>query len=284
MLKDILLYLRKEDFKTFRKVSRKCAAVSFDGGTLNARGTEFYLAQKSDLPLLAMHLLKGRCAGVPITCTDLSIADNDLAYLTQAIDVDLRCCTLITDAGLTSLKNTTTINLCGCNIGDAGLVHLEKAKEIILSHCPITDAGLVSLSHAESVNLWKCAFVKDEGLAFLANIHTIDLSYCTITDAGLSHLKRAKDVTLKGCTTLTRNGFAHLANALTVDLSACTQLTNDDLAFFANVEDITLRACNITDAGLLSLQKVKRINLAQCPGVTQGAKDQLRARGVEVID
>ena len=124
--------------------------------------------------------------GQPIVSLDFHhtrVSDADLEHLRtlgQLRSLNLSG-TAITDAGLASLENLTSLQvlqLSSTRVSDAGVPHLRgltQLRELSFYHTHVTDDGLASLKG-------------------LVNLHDLTLSGPRITDAGLTQLAGLKDL------------------------------------------------------------------------------------------
>ena len=143
------------------------------------------------------------CPNVTILCLSdwIGISDAQLhlvaVHLHSLTDLDLNCCSKITNEGLWSLGHwcttLTTLDISHCKkIGDEGMAYLaggcKRLATLIISHCQIGDAGMAYLAGCKRLN-------------------TLDMSHCTgVTITGLSAMAAGcldiAVIKIKGCACL----------------------------------------------------------------------------------
>jgi len=262
-LRSIALNLDLASLATFRQMCRAAASAPTFAAVLRTRNTRLAISNKDDLPRVARTLLNEKMRDVPILCRDKTVSDADLVHLVNAHDLNINRRN-ITDEGVALLKHVKHLDLSWCDhITGTTFFAFVAIERINLSRCTgLASDSLVALKVVKHVNLMGCVAVTDEDMKNFSDVEVIDVSWTRVTDKGVAYLQNPREVRLSGCA-ITDEGLSSLKNALTIHVSGCA---------------------NVTDKGVLALEKVTTLNVYMCPGVTQGAKDQLRARGVEVID
>ncbi|MBA4118275.1 MAG: hypothetical protein C0514_05190 [Candidatus Puniceispirillum sp.] len=262
-LRSIALNLDLATLATFRQMCRAAASAPTFAAVLRTRNTRLVVSNKDDLPRVARTLLNEHMRAVPILCRDKTVSDADLVHLVNAHDLNINRCN-ITDEGVALLKHVKRLDVSWCDhITGATLFAIEAIKYINLSQCTrLASDSLLALKGVKHINLMGCVTITDEDMKNLSDVEVIDVSWTRVTNKGVAYFQNPKEVSLSGCA-ITDEGLGSLKNALTIHVSGCA---------------------SVTDKGVLALEKVTSLNVYMCPGVTQNAKDQLRTRGVNVID
>ena len=153
--------------------------------------------------------------------------------------IDLRLCSLVTDAALETLSTMPelrAVRVSGTNVTDTGiaaLLELPHLGELDLRNCRgVTKAAIEQLAEKKSLRMLKIGGEKidDSVLKVVAKIEGLkglSLDNCPITDAGVSKLAGLPlaDLTLYQCANVTDKGVAFLAEA-----NDLTRLTLRDVA------------------------------------------------------
>ena len=207
----------------------------------------------------------------------LAVVDEDFVHFVGLRALNMRHCSLVTDAALACLEGIHTLDMTGCSqlaITDAGLAHLRGIHTLYMSDCSqptITDAAFAHLRGIHTLDISRgyfspCLNVSDAAFAHLGGIHTLRMKFCnqaTVSDAA----------------------FAHLAGIQCLDMSGCNQATITDaaFAFLAGVHTLLMNGCSqatITEAALDPLAGIHALQIVNCDHAIQQAA---RLRGLPVV-
>jgi hypothetical protein len=213
-----------------------------------------------------------------LTIRDCAITTAQLAEIGKLLSLESLDLTGsdVGDEGIRQLgrlRSLRRLRLYDTKVTDAGLaclVPLGKLKALELTKTKITDAGLRHLAPLRSLQDLGLSGtdVSDNGVGHLnalTSLRWLDLCETKITDAGLAFLYLPR---LEGLY-LDRNhigddGLAHIARmSYLYCLSVSeTQVTDTGLKWLRrldSLEDVSLRRCSLSDAGLPSLGKVRTL-------------------------
>ena len=187
--------------------------------------------------------------------------------------IDLRLCSLVTDAALETLSTMPelrAVRVSGTNVTDAGiaaLLKLPQLSELDLRNCRgVTKAAIEKLAEKKTLRMLKIGGEKIddsvlEVVAKLEGLQGLSLDNCPITDAGVGKLAGLPlaDLTLYQCANVTDKGLAFLAEA-----NELTKLTLRDVAVQGTVisklpkpeqlVSLNLAQSKITDAEIGNLK------------------------------
>lgn len=210
--------------------------------------------------------------------------------------IDLRLCSLVTDAALETLSGMPelrAVRVSGTNVTDKGiaaLLKLPRLTELDLRNCRgVTEASFERLAEKKSLRMLKIGGEKidDSVLEVIAKVEGLkglSLDNCSITDAGVAKLAGLSltDLTIYQCANITDDGVAFLAEA-----NDLTQLTLRDVAVQGTVVStlpkpgqlvsLNLAQSKIMDAeigNLESLANLETLVLSQT-GITDESVDAL---------
>lgn len=195
-------------------------------------------------------------------------------------------------------QREVSVDLSGCNVGDDDLQHIRCAphlKEVDVTYTKVTGRGLELLLKGSTIEiLWAGSLdLSDADLGFLASgvrlrrlglsdnarltgtgfktyrcpcIEQLDLSDCPVGDGGLIALAttfpRLKSLYVQ--TALSEQACQDIARIQTLEeLVVESSLSNDRelaaLSSLHNLRTLILSGCDVTDAGLLSVSELPKL-------------------------
>jgi internalin A len=209
------------------------------------------------------------------------IGDEGIAQLTGLKFlkvIDLRLCSLITDAALETLSTMPelrAVRASGTNVTDDGiaaLLKLPRLTELDLRNCRgVTEVAIEKLAEKKSLRMLKIGGEKidDSVLEVVAKVQGLkglSLDNCAISDAGVAKLAGLPlaDFTIYQCANITDDGVAFLADA-----NELTKLTLRDVAVQGTVVSklpkpdqlvsLNLAQSKITDAEIGNLESLANL-------------------------
>ena len=242
--------------------------------------------------LSALHLLEHlEVEGCLIT--DAAILSLGPLTLKRLKSLNLKDCTLLTDATLTHLKPSShlqSLNLQNCkNISDVGIEYLQfctSLQDLNLTDCnQITDKSLEYLKHLEFMEKLKldgCLLLTGKTFSHLSNLplRSLSLNALQIDDQSIAHLtanSSLKTLNLRNCSKLTNVSLALLPEKLqTLDISLCRNITDDGIAFlkrYSKLEYLGMSSRSFSDASIehvKSLSHLISLDLQSCSITDQG--------------
>jgi beta-lactamase regulating signal transducer with metallopeptidase domain len=193
------------------------------------------------------------------------------------VGIDFTDSQLITDAGLTNLKDLPQINilhLTNTKITDAGLANLKgmtQLQSLQLQGTSITGSGLVNLkgmSQLESLRLAGTQ-ITDAGLENLkgfAQLQKLDLADTKTTDAGMENLKGLTKIQVLelSSTNITDAGLANLTGLSQLGMLYLrdTKINGTGLVFLQGLSQLdllNLSGAKITDAGMQNIKSLTQV-------------------------
>lgn len=216
------------------------------------------------------------------------VTDGNLALVGQM--TSLKALYLVesraTDQGLAYLGALTSLeklSLAGRRMNGSGLVYLEKLPSLhylMLNGDNFGGPGFASLRKIPSLKTLCCydAAVSDAGLRNLSGhpvLENLAVLRGRLTNRGLAHLKTIaslKKVDIYKESKVTDDGMIHLAAIDTLEYLDLPGITDKGIETVANMKNLkTLNigggpSCNVTDAALKDLSKVKSLEGLVIPG------------------
>jgi hypothetical protein len=222
-----------------------------------------------------------------------SVSDSDLASLSQCAELKTLWLdqTFITGTGLvhlTSLSKLEELHIGNAKLDDNGLSQLCKLtslQQVFIQSANVSSKGIACLRNLPRLNhldLYGSFSVGDEAVAGLKDcrlLKTLCVGSTGVSDKGLAYLKdlpELQSLNLIFNMSITNEGLAHLRN--------CTHLTALDLfgtrvgdagmaavASIATLKELELDRTEVTDKGLVNLQKLSSLtvlHLNKLSGVT----------------
>ncbi len=220
-----------------------------------------------------------------------NITPDGFADMVNVDSLDVSFCDHVDNDAMPQLARIPKLNLTCTAVTDNGLHHLKPyVKSLNLSGCQgITSAGIADLGDLEELFLNGCNFIDDTVFQHIGHsgAKTVEVSANdNITGATLHYLRQdLETVILHSCPNIHNDHLRHISHAKIVDLTNHGGITNEGVKHLKHVRVLHL-ANNplITDEGVLALEGVEEINLYGCTGVSENAKEALRARGVKLLD
>ncbi len=193
-------------------------------------------------------------------------------------DVELLNNKLMTDAGLTNLKdckNLRSINLCNSCVTDAGLTNFKDCKNLTdlrLDGTHVTNVGLENFKNCKNLSFLDLAhtpLITDAGLENFKdckNLLHLHLGETQVTDVGLANFKDCKNLitlglSIKAVTDVGLTYFKDCKNLTSLHLRY-SQVSNAGLANFKdckNLWEVYLFDTQVSDAGLANFKDCKNL-------------------------
>ena len=202
------------------------------------------------------------------SCYDFSECVVDDALLTSIHGcqfLDLSICQGLSYHVFNELANNNkfkSIALGGLKIGSDALKAFKECDDISLAFCDrLTDMDIPKQMNCVKIDLSNCNNLTDNCLQSFTKCKFVYLQYSKFTDVGISALINCEALFIDGCN-VTGSAFSSLPKLRVVSATECH---------------------NLQDRYIKDLKHCKRINLLDCPLVSQNSVDELRQLGIRVF-